>query len=47
MKEYATIVIFYVISLHAIANHNDDYHYQTVVNIIRVLPCAAGLAAWL
>ena len=28
------VVIFYIISLHTIANHSDDYHYHNAVNII-------------
>ena len=28
------LVIFYVISLHTVANHSDDNHYHTAVNII-------------
>ena len=27
-------VIVYVISLHTVAKHSDDYHYHTAVNII-------------
>ena len=30
------LVIFYVISLHTVANHSDD-HCHTAVNIINVL----------
>ena len=31
---WTALVIFYVISLHTVANHSDDNHYHTAVNII-------------
>ena len=31
---WTALVIFYVISLHTAANHSDDSHYHTAVNII-------------
>ena len=33
---WTALVIFYVISLHTVADdmHSDDYHYHTAVNII-------------
>ena len=31
---WMALVIFYVISLHTVANHSDDNHYHTAVNII-------------
>ena len=34
---WTALVIFYVISLHTVANHSDDIHYHTAVNIINVL----------
>ena len=34
---WTALVIFYVISLHTVANHSDDKHYHTAVNIINVL----------
>ena len=31
---WTALVIFYVISLHTVANHSDDNYYHTAVNII-------------
>ena len=32
--DWTALVIFYIISLHTVANHSDDNHYHTAVNII-------------
>ena len=31
---WTALVIFYIINLHTVANHSDDNHYHTTVNIM-------------